>query len=192
MRDAQDTNRVVLHPVEISAVWEGITIENQLLGGLQRNWMRWNFDRIMYLRSPGLALDISKLDSALSKSSLKKFWVPLSNAPQDTPSVLLMSAEKNMIMVTRGTMRGLTVDAKAGGHEEHHTKEMEVEARLASKKAAYVIFDEKELEHRRGEKEWYGGVFERYERGLKEVCADTPFVRADSDDKFSAKRGRGM
>lgn len=192
MRDAQDARHVILHPVDISSVWEGITIESQLLAGLQRNWMHWGFDRSLYLRSPGLALDISKLDAALSKSSLKKSWVPLSSAPQDTPSVLLMSAEKNMIMVPRGAMRGLTVDAKTGGHEEHHTKEIEIEARLASKKAGYVIFDERELEHRRGEKEWYGGVFERFERGQKEVCAGTPFVRGDYDDEFFLKRGRVM
>ena len=192
MRDAQDTREVILHPVDISSVWEGITIESQLLGGLQRNWMRWNFDRSIYLRSPGMALDISKLDSALSKSSLKTSWVPLSSAPQDTPSVLLMSAEKNMLMVPRGSMRGLAIDAKMGRHEEHHSKEMEIEARLASKKAGYLVFDEKELEHRRGEKEWYGSVFERFERGQKEVCADTMFVKGDSDDKFSVKRGRGM
>jgi hypothetical protein len=191
MRDAQDTRRVILHPVEISSVWEGITIESQLLGGLQRNWMRWGIDRSIYLRSPGLALDISKLDSALSKSSLSKSWVPLSTAPQDTPSVLLLSAEKNMLMIPRGAMRGLTVDAKTGGYNRHHSKEMEIEARLASKKAGYVVFDEEELEHRRGEKEWYGGVFERFERGQKEVCAGTPFVKRDADDEFSLKRGRG-
>ncbi len=194
MRTAQDMNSIILHPVEISSVWEGITIENQLLAGLQRNWMRWGFDRSIYLRSPGLALDISKLDSALLRSSLKKSWVPLSSAPQDTPAVMLMSAERNMIMVPRGAMRGLTVDAKTGGHEEHHSKEMEIEARLASKKAGYVVFNEKELEHRRGEKEWYGGVFERFERGQKEVCAGTMFVTSegDTDDKFSLKRLRGM
>lgn len=192
MRDAQDANHLELHPVEINAVWAGITIENQLLAGLQRNWMRWGFDRSIYLRSPGLALDISSLDAALSRSSLKKSWVPLSSAPQDIPSVLLMSAEKNMIMVPRGAMRGLTVDARTGDHEHHHSKEMEIEARLASQKASYVIFDERELEHRRGEKEWYGGVFERFERGQREVCAGTPFVAGDSDDKFSLVRGRGM
>ena len=192
MRDAQDTRDVILHPVEISSVWAGITIESQLLGGLQRNWMRWNFDRSIYLRSPGMALDISKLDSALSKSSLKTSWVPLSSAPQDTPSVLLMSAEKNMLMVPRGSMRGLAIDAKTGLHEDHHSKEMEIEARLASKKAGYLVFDEKELEHRRGEKEWYGSVFERFERGQNQVCADTIFVRSESDDRFSVKRGRGM
>jgi hypothetical protein len=194
MRNAEDTNNVILHPVEISAVWEGITIESQLLSGLQRNWMRWGFDRSIYLRSPGLALDITQLDSALSKSSLKKSWTPLSSAPQNAPDVLLMSAERNMIMVPRGTMRGLTVHANTGDHEQRHSKEMEIEARLASKKAGYVVFDEKELEHRRGEKEWYGGVFERFERGQKEVCAGTPFVKheGDSDDKFSVRRGRGI
>jgi hypothetical protein len=192
MRFAQDSRHVILHPVEISSVWEGITVESQLLGGLQRNWVRWGIDRSIYLRSPGLALDISKLDSALSKSSLSKSWVPLASTPQDTPSVLLLSKEKNMLMVPRGVMRGLTVDAKTGGHDEHHSKEMEIEARLAGKKAGYVIFDEQELEHRRGEKEWYGGVFERYERGLKEVCAGTPFVKSDVDDRYDLKRGRGM
>jgi hypothetical protein len=194
MRDAEDAKNVILHPVEISAVWEGITIENQLLAGLQRNWMRWGFDRSIYLRSPGLALDITQLDSALSKSSLKKSWTPLSSAPQIEPDVLLMSAERNMIMVPRGAMRGLTVHANMGNHEQRHSKEMEIEARLVNKKAGYVVFDEKELEHRRGEKEWYGGVFERFEKGQKEVCAGTPFVKheGDSNDKFSVRRGRGM
>lgn len=173
-------------------MWEGITIESQLLGGLQRNWIRWGINRSIYLRSPGLALDISKLDSALSRSSLSKSWMPLSTAPQDTPSILLLSAEKNMLMVPRGSMRGLTMEAKTGGHDEHHSKEMEIEARLAGEKAGYVIFDERELEHRKREKEWYGGVFERYERGLREVCADTPFVREDADDRYDLKRGRGM
>jgi hypothetical protein len=175
MRVAQDSLDIIYHPVRTTEMWAGLesaSIQSQLLGELQR--YHWGFDRMLYLKTPGLATDITALDTALSSTSvsLRKNWIllsKLSSASREAndPPIMLMS-EKG-IVVPRGELRGrLAVSAATGSHADRHVSEMDVEA--ASKSAAYVYFSQEELEHRREEKEWYGGIFERYERELNEVC----------------------
>ena len=48
---------------------------------------------------------------------------------------------------------------------------MEIEAKAQG--SAWVSFDPVELEHRRSEKGWSGGVVEVFERGQREVCRGT-------------------
>ena len=67
LRDIQDTYSLIYHPVEINAVWSGVGVNSQLLNELQRN--RWDYDRFLYLRSPGMVMDTLALDRALAKSS---------------------------------------------------------------------------------------------------------------------------
>lgn len=81
-------------------------------------------------------------------------------------------------MMPRGDMRGLTVSALTS-HTNHHAAEMDIE--VLSKTAAYVVFDEDELKHRRKEKEWYGGLFEKFDRELSGLCKGKGLLDGDQD-----------
>jgi hypothetical protein len=175
MRVAQDSLDIIYHPVRTTEMWSGLesaSTQSQLLGELQR--YHWDFDRMLYLKTPGLAIDIAALDTALSSTSvsLRRNWVLLSKISSasreaNDPPIMLLS--ENGIVVPRGELRGrLVVSAATESHADQHVNEMDVEA--ASKRAAYVYFSQEELEHRREEKEWYGSIFERYERGVNDVC----------------------
>ena len=180
MRLAQDSLDIVYHPVRTTDAWSGLesaSIQSQLLGELQRYY--WGFDRMLYLKTPGLATDIAALDAALSSSpgSLRRNWVLLakissaSREATDPPTMLL--SEKG-ILVPRGELRGrLVVNAATGGHVDQLARGMDPEA--ASKAAAYVYFTQDELQHPREEKALYAGIFERYEQGVNEVCKGSVF-----------------
>ena len=182
MRVAQDSLDIIYHPVRTTEAWSGLesaSTQSQLLGELQR--YHWAFDRMLYLKTPGLAMDIAALDAALSSTSrsLRRNWIPLSKTSSASreatdPPIMLLS-EKG-ILVPRGELRGrLTVSASSGNHVDRHASEMDVET--ASKSSAYVYFNQDELEHRREEKEWYARFFERYDRGINEVCKGSVFDR---------------
>jgi hypothetical protein len=174
MRIAQDSLDIVYHPVRTTEAWSGLesaSVQNQLLGELQR--YHWAFDRMLYLKTPGLAMDIAALDAALSSASasLRRNWVLLSKISSSSrdamdPPIMLLS-EKG-ILVPRGELRGrLAVGAATGSHVDRHASEMDIEA--ASKNAAFVYF------HQEDEKKWRGEVFERYERGVRDVCKGSVF-----------------
>ena len=182
MRVAQDSLDIIYHPVRTTDAWSGLesaSTQSQLLGELQR--YRWAFDRMLYLKTPGLATDIAALDAALSSTlgSLRRNWVPLSQMSASSreandPSIMLLS-EKG-ILVPRGELRGrLTMSASTGSHINRHASEVDVEA--ATKTTAYIYFNDEELKHRMEEKGESGSVFERYERGINEVCKDSIFDR---------------
>ena len=162
------------------------SIEKELIAHLATD--DWGHDRIMYLRSPGLALNIPALDSALQaskrNSSLSRGWASASAKPSADPPTLLISDEG--IHMPRGSNRRLIAKAFTS-HANHHENEMDVEA--AARTAAYVHFEEGELEHRRTEKEWHGGVFERYERGRAEVCNGISFDDRRTELRKTKKRG---
>ena len=185
MRIAQDDYGIIYHPVRTADAWEGISIESQLLGELQR--YHWDYDRMMYLKTPGLAVDMAALDSTLTKSSLIRNWMPLKQDARADPPILLLSAKEG-ILAPRGATRRLTAEA-ATSHTNHHAGEMDVEA--AAKMAAYVYFAEGELEHRKTEKEWYGGVFERFERERAEVCKGVSFEGEKIELRKMKKSRRG-
>jgi hypothetical protein len=182
MRVAQDSLDIIYHPVRTTEMWSGLesaSTQSQLLGELQR--YHWGFDKMLYLKTPGLAMDIAALDTALSSTSvsLRRNWVLLSKISSASreaidPPIMLLS-EKG-IVVPRGELRGrLAVSAATSSHADRQVNGMDVEA--ASKSAAYVYFSQEELEHRREEKEWYGGIFERYERGVNDVCKGSSLDR---------------
>lgn len=173
LRKEETKTRIIYHPVQVSYVWQGVTIESQLLGELQR--YRWDYDRMMYLRTPGLAVNVIALDTALRFSSLEDSWMPIADDPKMSPSIMLIS-NTSSLFIPKGPMKRLTAWASTS-HADHHKSEIEVEA--AASTAGYMIFNEKELAHRRGEREWYGSVFERFERGCREVCggADPEFQK---------------
>jgi len=167
---------LILHPVPISYIWSGPGIlEGQLLAELQRG--RFPYHRMLYLRLPGLAVDIPTLDAALSTSDLRRSWSPLSSefsmsrsasSKTISPPIILVSSSRGLL-VPRPSLRHLTTSFSTD-HAKHHGNEMDIEARVASKGAAWVLFDKAELEHRRSNKEWQGGVVGRFERGRWEVC----------------------
>ncbi len=69
------------------------SIERELVAHLATD--DWGYDRTMYLSSPGLAINIPALDSALQasrrKSSLSRNWVSGSIEPSSNPPILLIS-----------------------------------------------------------------------------------------------------
>lgn len=149
---------------------------------------------MLYLRTPGLAMDVAALDAALSSNpgSLRRNWIQLSKLSSasreaNDPPIMLLS-EKG-ILVPRGELRGrLTVSAATGSHVAH-ANEMDVEA--ASKSAAYVYFNEEDLQHRLQEKGWYGGIFRRYERGMNEVCKGSVLDREKEETEKAIAEIRG-
>jgi hypothetical protein len=172
MRIVKDEYNIIYRAIKTEGWSDEQSIERELIGHLAAD--DWEYDHMMYLRSPGLALNIAALDSALQASRTKalfsRSWARAIAEPSTAPSVLLVSHQETY--TPRGSNRRLTAEAITT-HANHHENEMDVEA--AARTAAYVHFEEGELEHRRTEKEWYGGVFERYERGRAEICKGIDF-----------------
>jgi hypothetical protein len=186
MRLVKDEYRLMYHPIKIADYSEERSIERELVAHLATE--EWEYDQMLYLRSPGLALNIGALDSALQGSKtgslLSRNWAQANPEPSTAPSVLLVS--EHGLHTPRGSNRRLTAEAITS-HANHHENEMDVEA--AARTAAYVHFEEGELEHRRTEKEWYGSVFERYERGRAEICKGISFDGERGELKKVRRRG---
>lgn len=168
----KDEYKIQPRPLKIGDSSEERIIERELIAHLATE--EWDYDRMLYLRSPGLALNIGALDTALqgskTQASLSRSWAPANPDSSAAPSILLLSGHG--LYTPRGSNRGLTAEALSS-HANHHENEMDVEA--AAQTAAYVHFREGELRHRRTERGWYGGVFERYERGRAEICKGISF-----------------
>lgn len=186
MRLVKDQYKITYRPIKVEDFSQERSIERELVAHLATD--EWEYDRMMYLRSPGLALNIAALDSALhaskTKPLLSRNWARAKPEASTAPSILLIS-DRGM-HTPRGSNRRLTAEAFTS-HANHHENEMDVEA--AAQTAAYVHFEEGELEHRRTEKEWYGGVFERYERGRAEICKGIKFDGGRTELKRVRKRG---
>ncbi|KKY21979.1 hypothetical protein UCRPC4_g03395 [Phaeomoniella chlamydospora] len=150
-------------------------------------------DTLLYVRSPGLLIDAHPLDSALKSAGTKparvsKDWtiVPTPTSPSfyphhsayaTPPSLLLISIKDDQDQPSfyspssSSRVSNLVLPALTVSHANHRASDMELEAKAArGSGVGYILFSEEELKHRRGEKDWYDGVFERYERGRKEVC----------------------
>ena len=175
MRLAVDELKIILYPIKVKEDTDSNhNIERQLISTISSTL--WPYDGLLYLRIPGLALDISALDKALLASqhpSLRpKSWAPLPSQTQITRLATTLLITSKGAFTPRGSGRRLVAEAMTS-HANHHEQEMDVEA--AARTAAYVVFEEGELEHRRTEKEWYGGVFERFERGRGDMCKGVNF-----------------
>ena len=170
---------VLLHPVPISKVWVGIDVESQLLSELARN--PWPYDRLVHLRTPGMLLDTNKLDSTLVSTYaepglLKTTWARL-RAPskrggvESLPPDVLLFAQGRGLMTPLGELQR-TLTAKVS----HAQDDINDGAGTFAKDAAYVLFDEKELEHRKKEKIVSEGIFERFEWERRSVCEGTSLM----------------
>lgn len=180
--ESEHSHSAILHPVAISKKWTGMDIESQLLSELARNI--WPYERLLYLRSPGMLIDTARLDSTLTstyvdRKLLKSSWARL-RAPVrrgDTaitnPEVLLFAQGKGLMLPTGDLQRTLTAEARTasegsqqnGGNDESLAKE-----------AAYVLFDEKELEQRESDDLNHDSIFERFERERQLICEGTDLL----------------
>lgn len=170
---------VLLHPVPISKVWTGIDVESQLLSELARN--PWPYDRVMYLRSPGMLLDTTRLDNVLissyaDPSQVKSSWTKLRPpvrrglAASSHPDILLFAQGRGLMTPIGDLQRTLTGQAKTR-IERNQAGEI-IDAGQA-KEAAYILFDGKELMQRKKEEITEPSIFERFERERQTVCSGT-------------------
>lgn len=185
IRLVKDEYRINYHAVQVDDPDDEQATASSLLAHLIK--ADWTYDRMLYLRSPGLALNIGALDSALQTSkpasSLSRLWGAVNREVSTNRPVLMIS--EHGAYTPRGSNRRLTAEAITS-HANHHENEMDVEA--ATRAAAYIHFGEAELEHRRAEKEWYGGVFERYERARAEICKGVSFEGSRTELRRKVKR----
>jgi len=159
MREIQEQYNLIYHPVQVTDTWE---VNAQLLGELQ--WTRWDYDRALYLRSPGMAMDIRALDEALASSLLRKSWSPLSATSGNNPDVLLYT--RKGLQIPRKEMRRLVASAAASdAYEDQLYAESRVE------RSAYVLLDEELLLHNQDEDDWTRLILKRFSRGRRTVCA---------------------
>lgn len=131
----------------------------------------WRFDRMLYLRTPGIVVNVPMLNSALYDSSdtalPSKSWTRI--APElfaTTPSILLMTGTDHGVYVPRGRNRRLITEAFAID-DESNIKES---SRNGAENAAYIHIEDSELEHRRALASWPNSVFQRYDQDRTELC----------------------
>lgn len=173
---------VLLHPVPISKIWTGIDVESQLLSELARN--PWPYDRVVYVRSPGMLLDVAKMDETLVSTYaetrlLKTEWVRLRapvrrGAPaQLHPDMLLFAQGKGLMVPIAGLEKSLAAKVIL---DEREPSVEEYEARILEREAAYVLFDTEEVARARKSSRGEGGIFERFERDRGSMCEGTDLL----------------
>ena len=174
----KDFGHISLHPVQINSRWSDHgMIEGQLLAEMQRS--RWEYERLLYLRLPGVMVDVSSLDWALQVSDLRRYWAPLSSIASspgsgtlESPPVLLWSSIRGLL-TPRGGMRRLTT-SMTGTHVRQHEEKPDVEGNTANKGTGWVVFDEAELEHNwSNEGRHDNDVVENFERSRRAICKGT-------------------
>lgn len=182
--ESEHKHAAILHPVPIAKVWAGIDVESQLLSELARN--PWPYDRVMYLRTPGMVVDTGRLDGAMTatyveRGLMKTEWTKL-RAPVRRgaggvatlhPEVLLF-AQGRGLMEPVGELKG-TLTARASTSRGVDNGDG-VNDDFLAREAAYVLFDEKELRNRRKEKLDHNDIFERFERERELACEGTDLL----------------
>lgn len=170
---------VLLHPVQISKVWTGIDVESQLLSELARN--PWIYDRVMYLRSPGILIDAARLDDAVVSSYMtpgivKMQWTKLkapvrrSAATSLRPDVLLFAQGRGLMVPAAGSARSVAARADSA-RDDGYGEEMKDD--WTARDAAYVLFEEDDLILRRKEKIARDDLTTRFERERQAICEGT-------------------
>ena len=172
MRDVQADYSITYHPVQMSPVWSGVDVNAHLLGELQMR--RWDFDRMLYLKSPGLGTDTAVLDSALLKSDIEMSWAPLAASAGMDPEMLMYGRGKGLMM-PKGDMKSMTADA------------MLSEANDKTRSAAWVLFDDEAMHDGRSVDAWSSGMFEKLEGGRRDVCEGRGLLRGE-EDKLGLRR----
>lgn len=159
MRTIQESHELIYHPVPIN---EKLGVKAQLLGELQ--WTRWNYDRGMYLRLPGTAIDIQLLDDALRQSNYRKSWGAVHAAGRLDPEILLFTPQG--LKAPRKDMRQLAASPiTPKSFEEQVYLESQV------KGAGYLLLDQETSGPASEQDPWLRHVVGEYDRGRKGVCA---------------------
>lgn len=166
MRDMQELYNLIYHPVQIHNTWD---TRSQLLGELQ--WGRWIYDQALYLRSPGMVLDVRLLDTVLTSLDTKQAWAPLNPSSGDNPEILLKTPRG--LQSSRGQTRKLVVSAlSSSGMLGENDNDIEASRR----NAAYVLFDDSVLDDDRQD-EWYTGLKRQFDKGTSAVCEASGLLR---------------
>lgn len=157
-------------------------MESQLLSELARN--PWIYDRVMYLRLPGILVDTARLDETLVSSFLtpkvvKDEWTKL-RAPVRRggagvsealrPDVLLFAQGRGLMVPT--SQRAKSITARSGLSSDEKRPE-EARGQTSSRDAAFVLLDEEMLRSRRKQKTDRSGLFELFERERQRICEGT-------------------
>ena len=167
MRDVQTDYSITYHPVQMSPAWSGVDVNAHLLGELQMR--RWDFDRMLYLKSPGFAVDTALLDSALLKSDTEMSWAPLAASAGMDPDMMMYGRGKGLMM-PKGEMRSLTSNAM--------TRQVDNER----KGAAWLLFDDEAMHQGRTVDAWSSGMLEKLESGKRDVCEGRELLRGEEEN----------
>ncbi|EXJ55435.1 hypothetical protein A1O7_08362 [Cladophialophora yegresii CBS 114405] len=159
MRDVQELYDVVYRPVQIRDAWNTRAL---LLGELQ--WGRWDYDQALYLRSPGMGLDIQTLDSTLASLDTRQSWTPLNPSSGDDPEVLLRTSRG--LQSPRGPTRKLIVSAN---HRVTEADEGGESADTLERDSAYMLFSDQRPSDE-SQIEWYGDLKHQFHEGRRTVC----------------------
>lgn len=177
MRDMYDTYPVIFHPVEFIKGWEESSTHSHLLGELQRTM--WDFDRMLYLRAPGMVVDEGRVQNALRKSNIRKSWTPMTAAVGSDPEVLLWERKRGLLM-PRGDLGALVgqekepaTESEPGENTQDHDEEI----------AAYVLFNEAAGTGAMGKSE----LLRQYEKGMGLVCTGKGLLPGE-EDRIDLKR----
>jgi len=170
---------VLLHPVPISKVWTGVDTESQLLSELARG--AWPYDRLMYLRVPGLLTNTARLDDALLTSytipsTLKSDWTKLkapgrrSTSEALHPDILLWAQGRGLMSPEADMKHSLAVKASDISADDGGDG-------ASVDQAAYVIFDWDEFDlGRSGEVDRNRGIYAKFQHDTRAMCEGTDLL----------------
>ncbi|EXJ94051.1 hypothetical protein A1O1_02444 [Capronia coronata CBS 617.96] len=178
MRDVQDLYDLVYHPVQIRRDWD---VKAQLLGELQ--WKHWDYDRALYLRTPGLLLDSKMLDSSLETPGARGLWTPLGPSSGDNPDLLLITPKG-----LRSPRKEMTRLVTAAAVDQPVSNDDDLKIEISSRDAAYVLLDEEDLGRPGLDNKWYLDLLLRFDQGRRSVCDGSGLL--DWPPKADLRRSR--
>ena len=177
MRELYDLYPVNFHPVEFIKGWEDASTHSHLLGELQRTM--WEYDRMLYLRAPGMVVDEERVQSALRRSNIRKSWTPMTAAVGSDPDVLLWDRKRGLLM-PRGDTGALVGREKQQVMESEHDDEVHDNN---EETAAYLVVPEAA---EAGEPV-QSKLLQQYEEGIRLVCRGKGLL-PEEEDRIDLKR----
>jgi hypothetical protein len=159
MRDLHDSYPIIFHPVEFVKGWADASIISHLLGEMQR--APWDFERMLYLRTPGMIIDDARIEAALKESN-KRQWTEMTASVGTDPEMLLWQPRRGLLM-PRGDLKTLVAE-----EETNITLQDEVTEQESGQatEAAYLLFDHSPKD----EPEAWSRFRQRFEADLNSVC----------------------
>jgi hypothetical protein len=176
MRDMHEKYPVIFHPVEYVKGWQHADTISHLLGEMQRAW--WDFDRMLYLRTPGMVVEATKVMDTLKRSNVRKSWTPMTEAVGSDPQVLMWERKRGFMM-QRGDTSFVGSELPAG----FDNASVEDSQSSPTADAAYILFDSLLY----AESEGSTVLRKQYETGLRLVCQGRALLPGD-EDRVELKR----